>query len=280
MRLPGALVLAAVLATAVAAQSPPPRAAWPAAKVQAILERTARTRLAPDLSHLTAGERTAVAKLLQVGRIVQDVYELQRHRSAPTARAALEKATGAPSRDLSTLYRLFQGPIATTLENTREPFLPVDPAPPGKNVYPWDLTESEFQAYLGAHPDDRAGLTHLRHVVRRADAATLARELAALARHPVLDTLHPGLTSRLTRLSRTPDRAVLYALPYSVAYADESVRAHRLLHEAADAVAGDDEEFARFLRNRARDLLTDDYEAGDAAWLKGRFKRLNAQSEA
>ena len=57
----------------------------------------------------------------------------------------------------------------------------------------------------------------------------------------------------------------------------ESVRAHRLLHEAAAAVENDDEEFARFLRNRARDLLTDDYEAGDASWIKGHFKHLNAQ---
>ena len=202
---------------------------------------------------------------------------MQRHGRALTTRAALEKATDAQSRDLLTLYRLYQGPIATTLENTREPFLAVDPAPPGKNVYPWDLTEKEFQSYTGAHPDERASLTHLRHVVRRGDAATLARDLATLTRHPVLDVLHPGLKAKLTRLARTPDRAVLYGLPYSVAYADESVRAHRLLHEAADAVAGDDEEFARFLRNRARDLLTDDYEAGDASWVKGRFKHLNAQ---
>jgi hypothetical protein len=50
-----------------------------------------------------------------------------------------------------------------------------------------------------------------------------------------------------------------------------------LLHDAAAAVERDDEQFARYLRNRARDLLTDDYEAGDAAWLKGRFKNLNAQ---
>ena len=277
MRLIAAIVSAALLMAAVDAQSPAPRAVWPAAKVQGILERTARTRLAPDLSHLTAGERTAVEKLLLVGQIFQDIYEQQRHRHALSARAALEKATDARSKELLTLYRLNQGPIATTLENTREPFLAVEPPPPGKNVYPWDLTEKEFQAYIGAHPDERASLMHLRHVVRRADAATLSRDLAMLTRHPVLDALHPGLKARLTRLSRTPNRAVLYALPYSVAYADESVRAHRLLHEAADAVAGDDEEFARFLRNRARDLLTDDYEAGDAAWLKGRFKHLNAQ---
>jgi len=40
---------------------------------------------------------------------------------------------------------------------------------------------------------------------------------------------------------------------------------------------GEDEEFSRFLRNRARDLLSDDYESGDAAWITGRFRNLNAQ---
>jgi hypothetical protein len=269
--------LSVATAVSLAAQSHELRTAWPSSKVQAILERTAHTRLAPDLSHLTAGERTAVARLLQVGGIFQDIYEQQRHRNALTARAALEKATDARSRDLLTLYALNQGPIATTLENTREPFLAVDPAPPGKNVYPWDLTEKEFQAYLTANPAERATLTQLRHVVRRADAASLARDLGVLGRHPVLDALHPGLKAKLTRLAQTPNRATLYGLPYSIAYADESIRAHRLLHEAADAVERDDEDFARFLRNRARDLLTDDYEAGDASWLKGRFKRLNAQ---
>ena len=55
------------------------------------------------------------------------------------------------------------------------------------------------------------------------------------------------------------------------------VRAHGLLNEAADAVESSDWAFAKYLRNRARDLLSDDYESGDAAWLKGDFKTLNAQ---
>jgi hypothetical protein len=42
-------------------------------------------------------------------------------------------------------------------------------------------------------------------------------------------------------------------------------------------VQADDEEFAGFLRARARDILSDDYEAGDAAWVTAQFKRLNAQ---
>ena len=41
---------------------------------------------------------------------------------------------------MATLYRLFQGPIATTLDNQRLPFLPVDPPTPGKNVYPWGVS--------------------------------------------------------------------------------------------------------------------------------------------
>jgi hypothetical protein len=249
---------------------------WSPSQVREILDKTQTTRLAPDLSHLTAGERTAVAKLLEVGRIFQDVYEDQRHRSALQARSRLVHRD-EHTDDLLTLYRLFQGPIATTLDNRREPFLAVDRAPPGKNVYPWDLTREELDAYLAAHPGERAALTNLRSVVRRAEAANLRSDLSKLRQYPVLDALHPGLRARLERLAASPNRATLYALPYSIAYAHEMVRASGLLHEAAEAVEGDDAEFARFLRNRSRDLLSDDYESGDAAWITGRFKNLNAQ---
>ncbi len=68
-----------------------------------------------------------------------------------------------------------------------------------------------------------------------------------------------------------------YVVPYAVAYADDLMNAYRLLNEAADAVKKDDEEFTRYLRNRARDLLTNDYESGDASWVTGHFKNLNAQ---
>jgi hypothetical protein len=269
------LLFAALLAPA-AAQSPAPRE-WAPAQVQAILDKTQTIRLAPGLSHLTPGERIAVGKLLQVGRIFQDVYEQQRHRNALTVRAALSRRTDPQGRALYTLYRLNQGPIATTLDNRREPALAIADSPPGKNVYPWDLTKAEFDSYLAAHPAERARLTDLRSVVRRAEMAVLKRDLAKLRQYPVIDALHPGLRARLEALARRPNRSTLYAAPYSLAYADEMVRSHGLLNEAADAVAGSDPQFARYLRNRARDLISDDYESGDAAWLKGRFANLNAQ---
>lgn len=262
-------LLLVAFSTVASAQS---QSQWSPAQTQEILERTQTIRLEPDVSHLREGERIAVAKLIEVGRIFQDIYEDQRHRAALSVRGDL-----APGSGEAILYRLFQGPIATTLDNRRVPFLAVEEAPPGKNVYPWDLTRAEYDAYLAAHPDRARELTHLRSVVRRADAESIARDLATLDRYPVLDRLHPGLRERLQRFAAGPDRTQLYGLPYSVAWADRTIRAFDLLNEAADAVQGEDEEFARFLRNRARDLLSDDYESGDAAWITGRTENLNAQ---
>ena len=248
-----------------------PAGYWPLEKSQPIIEKTQTITLAPDLSKLSEGEKKAVAKLIEVGRIFQKLYEEQRHREALSSYRALEEldkrlGSKAETQNLLTLYRLFQGPIATTLDNKREPFLPVDPTRPGKNVYPWGIAKE-------AVDQKRADLLDLRTVVR--STTSLASDIATLKKYPVLQTLHPRL---LTELGR-PRSGVetLYAVPYSVAYADDLMKAHGLLNEAADAVEKDDWEFARFLRNRARDLLSNDYESGDASWVTGRFKNLNAQ---
>src|SRR5258707_6840488 len=125
---------------------------WPLEKSQPIIDKTQTIRLAPELSQLTAGERNAVAKLIEVGKIFQQLYEEQRHFEALAAYRELlrvDKQTAAPAtQNLLTLYRLNQGPIATTLENKREPFLPVEPIVPGKNVYTWGVTQKDLDAFL------------------------------------------------------------------------------------------------------------------------------------
>jgi len=268
-----------------------PPANWPLEKSQPIIDKTQTIRLAPDVSHLTPGERTAVDKLLEVGKIFQGLYEDQRHRQALSSfrdLAQLDKRTGstAATQNLLTLYRLNQGPIATTLDNKREAFLPVDPVTPGKNMYPWGVSKEELEKAFAAGTADREEILDQRSVARRVTPENLRGDLATLKQYPVLDTLHPGLRTHLSELSaqlmRRGSRARVpqtdfYAVPYSVAYAEELIRAHSLLNDAASALQKDDEEFARFLRNRARDLLSDDYESGDAAWVTGHFKNLNAQ---
>ena len=272
-------------------QTPWPAGYWPYEESKPIIEKTQTIRLAPDLSSLSAGEKLAVRKLLAVGEIFQKLYEEQRHAQALSAYEKLFQlhmrvGNPAPTENLLTLYRLAQGPIATTLENKREPFLPVDPVVPGKNMYPWGVKKEEIEASFARGASNREEILGLRSVVRRVTTENLRNDLAKLAKYPALDTLHPGLKSHLESLaasatrsfsrqaSRRPD---FYAVPYSVAYADQLIKAHSLLNEAADLVHKDDEEFAGYLRNRARDLLSDDYESGDAAWVTGRFKNLNAQ---
>lgn len=262
---------------------------WPLEKSQPIVEKTQTIRLAPETSKLSDGERKAVAKLIEVGQIFQQLYELQRHPEALSSYRALEQmskqSSNSPAtQNLFTLYRLFQGPIATTLDNKREPFLPVEPLKPGKNMYPWGITKEEVEQFINSSPnpdETRSQILDLRTVVRAATAKNLREDVAQLNKYPVLQTLHPKPMGQLQQLSKATaapaGKTVLYAIPYSLAYADELIKSYGLLNEAADALQKDDEEFARYLRNRARDLLSNDYESGDASWVTGRFKNLNAQ---
>jgi len=261
---------------------------WPLEKSQPIIDKTQTIRLAPELSQLSGGERNAVAKLIEVGKIFQQLYEEQRHFQALTAyrellRVDKQTASSAATQNLLTLYRLNQGPIATTLDNKREPFLPVEPIVPGKNVYPWGVTQRDLDAFLSAHPEQREEILDQRTVVRVVSAVNVQRDLAVLRKYPALDTLHPKLRTSLEELSKTrgprPKTSTnsFYAVAYSIAYADQLMRAYGLLNQSADEVQKDDEEFARYLRNRARDLLSNDYESGDASWVTGHFKNLNAQ---
>ncbi len=273
-----ALLLAALLPVAAATVEPAalPDGYWDAAKRREVLDATRTLRIAPDLSSLSAGEKRAVQHLLEAGALVQSIYERQLHPQAASALAGIEALPPGKDRDeLLQLFRLSKGPIATTLGNTREPFVPVSPVLPSKGVYPADLTRAELDAWLAAHPTHRSRLLDPMSVVRRAEASQVRADLAALDRHPVLDVLHPGLRGRLKALPVDPRG--LYPLPYSVAWADDIVAVYKHLNLAADAVEGDDADFAGYLRARARDLLSDNYQAGDAAWVTARFKHLDAQ---
>ncbi len=148
---------------------------------------------------------------------------------------------------------------------------------PGKCFYPPGVTQHELDAFVAAHPEEQATVMGARTIVRRADYSALSRDLAALRRYPVLDVLHPELGDHLRALARTRPAHAFYAVPYPVAYPDSFLAVYRLLRRAATAVAPEDAEFAGYLHARARDLLANDYEAGDASWVTGRFRHLNAQ---
>ena len=243
---------------------------WDGARADAVLSRTQRLHLAPDMSALSEGERAAVRELLQAGERMERLYEQQRHPQA-LASAAYLQAHPELTRERD-LFRLNSGPIASTLDNTREPFLSVAPEAPARNVYPQGATQATLDAFMTAHPDRRADIMDDLTVVMAATPENRAHALMVLDHHPVLDTLHPGLRARLQ------SEETYLSVPYSVAYADDLLFISERLNAAADAVESGDAAFARYLRLRARDLLADDYEGGDAAWVRGNFTgNLNAQ---
>jgi hypothetical protein len=270
------------MTTASQAQSTLPAGYWTEAQSAEILAKTETIRLAPSLNALTDAERAALQDLLAAGQIMQTLYERSRHAEAERALAnltSLHEKLGKPvaTRNLLDLYRLNQGPIATTLDNRRVPFLPVAEQAPGKNVYPPGATKEQVDGFLSAHPDLRDDILGERTVVRRATRANIDADLATLKKYPLIRELHPGRTESLQTLAKRASAETFYAVPYAIAYPREMTRAFALLMSAADKIESSDAEFARYLRNRARDLVSNDYESGDASWVTGRFARLNAQ---
>jgi hypothetical protein len=275
------LTLAAAL-TASAQQKPLPSGYWPEEKSNAILEKTEVIRLAPDLSSLTPEEQAALKDLLQVGAVMQKLYEVSRHHEAQEALdrlRVLDVSLGQPkaTQNLLQLYRLFQGPIATTLDNQREAFVPVSPQLPGRNVYPLDARREDIDAFLTKYPGERDALLAERSVVRRMTRNNLQTDLGILNAFSLLRQLHPDLEGRLKSMQGVADPTAFYSVPYPIAWADDLVPAYGALMHAASTLERSDSEFARYLRNRARDLITNDYESGDASWVTGHFNHLNAQ---
>jgi hypothetical protein len=278
-----AFTLAMTLTAAAQQKTDLPAGYWPLAKSEEILAKTQTIRLAPDLSSLTADERSALKDLLEVGGYMQKLYEEQLHHQSAYALDRLkvtdiQLAQPKATQNLLNIYRLFNGPIATTLTNTREAFLPVDEQRPQRNMYPLDATKEEIEAFLAANPGSREEILGERTVVRRATKENIGRDLQVLNVYAELRALHPEETERLREARQgAGNPKFFYAVPYSIAYADYLVPAFRLLNRASTSLHASDPEFARYLRNRARDLLSNDYESGDASWVTGRFNKFNAQ---
>jgi len=247
-----------------------------------VLAKTLTIRLDPDLSQLSEAEFETTRLMVEAGKILHNLYEVSRHPQSLTAQdrlKSLHEELGQPqaTQNLLDIYRFAKGPIMRNLDGKLEAFVPVEERHPGRNVYPWGIEKSELASFLEAHPDDAKTILAVRSVVRRSTQENLDRDLRILEEFNVLSVLHPGLEADLEALAENPAAKAFYAVPYSVEYAEDLFRVRDLILKAASLMEDVDADYARYLKNRARDLLTDDYEAGDASWVTGRFDKLNAQ---
>jgi hypothetical protein len=183
-------------------------------------------RMPFDSSRLTSSEQLLVAKLVAACQSLESIYWRQSDPEGLKLYHAL--AGNTASRDAEVRRYLRINGSRFDLINSDAPFVGTSPRPPGRGLYPEDLTKEEFDRYVAAHPDQKAGLYDPFTVVRRKGPA-------------------------------------LEAIPYHIAYREWLDPAVKALREAA--ALSYDPAFAKFLSMRADALLTDNYFDSDIAWV-------------
>ena len=110
-----------------------PEGYWNLEQANEILDKTRVVVLDPDLSSLTAAEKAATDKLIKAGIIFNCIYQDSLHSQAlESLRELRHLQTFEEHRSaLLDIYYRSGGPITTTLDNKRVPFLPVTAEEPG-----------------------------------------------------------------------------------------------------------------------------------------------------
>ena len=179
-----------------------------------------------DQKGLSAKEVRMVGKLVEASRYLEYIFWRQ---NDPEALTMYQQLTGSRNpRDRQLLRYLFINGSRFDFTDDNKPFVGTDTMSPGRGLYPHDLTKTEIEKYVQAHPEKKDELYSRYTVVRR----------------------HGN---------------DLEGLPYKIAYRSFLDPAAKALREAASL--SDDRAFAEFLRKRADALLTDDYFPSDLLWV-------------
>jgi hypothetical protein len=215
------LLVPALLLAAIAAAQP----------ALSIAERVARWKPVQMSFHsegLTAHDKQMVDKLVEACRLLNDVYWRQ---SDAAGLALYIKTTDSQIKQLLNVngsrWDLIDG----------QPFAATGPQPPGRDLYPHDLTRQQIEQYVAQHPADKAAIYNDYTVVKRA----------------------PG--------------GKLIGVPYHEEFRALLEPMAKDLRDAA-GLSGDSA-FANFLRLRADALLSDDYYKSDLAWVDLRDPKVD-----
>ena len=227
------LILPVLLATAACAPMATvtaPQAAAPVANdgydLAAQQAKLAVVEMNADTSYLSAEERDVVNLLIKASDLMSEIYLRQRFAANPEVRSAIERSRRGDRDLVLAMYDRNFGPWDEIAE--KHPFWGDTPWPEGAGFYPTDLTREEMDAYLVAHPDEKAALLSPYTVVKR-------------------------------------EGAKLVAVPYSVEYRQWLEPAAKLLEQAAQRTTNPS--LKSFLGLRAKAFLTDDYYQSELAWM-------------
>jgi len=203
----------------------------PTAIAPDVVERAAKLKYidmskSPLEAGLAAWELAVVDKLKQAAVYMDQAFWQQVAPDGLPIFESLAGATSEPQRSARKMMDANYG-VWDRFDNFA-PFIGTQPRPLGAYVFPMDLTKAELDAYIVAHPDEKAQLLDPYTVVRRSGDA-------------------------------------LVTVPYHEVYAAYVGPTADLLDEAA--ALSKDASLTTYLNLRAQALRTDDYFDADIAWL-------------
>ena len=200
-------------------------------ELQKQIAQFALTPLQVDTSHLSAGDRQALTKLIKAGRVIDQIFVQQLWDGNEQLYKQILADKTPLGRARLHLFWISKGPWST-LDGHRA-FLPNVPAhkPLGANFYPLNMTRDDFDHWISGLPE---------HEAERA-------------------------RSFFTVIRSTPDPKEFTSVPYSREYRSNLEQAAQLLREAAELTTSPS--LKRFLQARATAFLDDNYFESDVAWM-------------
>ncbi|HEV2715541.1 MAG TPA: hypothetical protein VGU64_09785, partial [Terriglobales bacterium] len=233
------MIMVALVSTPATAKSKARKGRTPAPDLAELDKMTARfapTQLHVDTSKLSAGDRQALAKIIEAARTLNDVFMKQYWSGDTALYARLQRDKSALGKARLHYFWINKGPWSALDEF--KAFLPGVPArkPEGANFYPEDMTKQEFEKWLASlSPEQQTAAKGFFTVIRwkSGSSPSAQRELRAIA--------------------------------YNDEHKDDLTRAAGLLKEAADLT--DNASLKKFLGSRAEAFLSNDYYDSDMAWM-------------
>jgi len=217
----------------------------PHAQLKEQIARYAQVDISYDENLLSEPERTALAKIVQAGAVMDEIFLRQVWDGNEALRRQLVEKMGTDGenkelwKDLYHFYRINFGPW-NRLEHDVA-FVGNLEKPAGAGYYPGGLSKEEFEAFCEANPE--------------------------------LDEAMRGFFTKIER----DDAGTLKPVPYSEAYGDLLEEAAELLNEAADILVdpsnrelikgADYATLSAFLRSRAAAFSSNDYFQSDMDWM-------------
>src|SRR5215204_6584972 len=222
--------LCVLLPTAAAGQKKVGAGSGEPAELDAKIRRFAPTVVTADTSQLSAGDRSALARIVEAARLFDPLFLRQVWSGNVTLKGKLETDKTPLGRARLHYFMLNDGPWSQLDENMA--FMPGVPEekPATAAHYPDDMTKQEFESWVATLPEaEKQKATGFFYAVRR-DAA-----------------------------------GKLKLVPYSQEYREFLAPAATLLREAAGLTTN--ATLKNFLTKRADAFLNDDYYESDVAWM-------------